>query len=128
LRRVRAGRCVTFLFSDFIDNGYEDMLREVARVHDLVCISFSDLRERELPNCGILEITDAESGAIMTIDCSNQTLRQKVTSIAQEREQKLYEFCREINSDLLHLNTSDDYLHKIISFFRQRSDRSADAR
>jgi uncharacterized protein (DUF58 family) len=128
LRKVRLGRCVTFLFSDFIDQGYRDSMREVARIHDLVCVSFSDLRERELPNCGILEIVDAETGSVMTIDCSNKILREKVGALARQRENDLYEFCREINSDLLHLNSSDDYLHKIISFFRSRSDRGANAR
>ena len=128
LRKVRAGRCVAFLFSDFIDSDYKDMMREVARVHDMVCISFSDQRERVLPDCGILEITDAESGAIMTIDWSNKVLRQQVDELAEKREKELFEFCKEVDADLLHLNTSDDYLHKIISFFRSRSDRSADAR
>ena len=128
LRKVRNGRCVTFLFSDFIDKGYEDMLRETARIHDLVCVAFSDKREKVLPDCGILEIADAESGAITTIDCSNKILRNTVVELAVKREKKLYEFCREINADLLHLDTNDDYLHKLISFFRSRSDRSADAR
>ena len=128
LRKVRNSRCVTFLFSDFIDNGYNDMLRETARIHDLVCISFSDRRERELPDCGMLEVKDAENGMTITIDCSNRLLRNKVLELAEEREKKLYEFCREINADLLSLSTDDDYLHKLISFFRSRSDRSADAR
>ena len=128
LRKVRAGRCVVFLFSDFFDSGYEDLLRETARFHDLVCVSFSDKRERELPVCGILEISDRENGGVITIDCSNKILRSQVSRLAHEREKNLYEFCREIDADLLHLNTDDDYLHKIISFFRSRSDRSADAR
>ena len=128
LRRVRNGRCVTFLFSDFIDTGYEDMLREVSRIHDLVCISFADKREKTLPNCGLLEIRDAETGSAITIDCSNKELRNRVLEAAEQREKHLYEFCREIDADLLHLSTDDDYLHKIITFFRSRRDRSADAR
>jgi len=128
LRKVRNGRCVAFVFSDFIDTGYEDAMREVGRIHDLVCISFADKRERALPDCGILEVSDAETGSTLTIDCSNKALRNRVSELAGIREQKLYEFCREINADLLYLNTDDDYLHKIISFFRSRSDRSADAR
>jgi len=128
LRKVRNNRCVVFLFSDFIDNGYQDQMRETARIHDLVCISFSDVREKLLPNCGMLEVTDAENGTTITIDCSNQILRKRVLYLAEQREKDLYSFCREINADLLHISTEDDYLHKLISFFRSRSDRSADAR
>ena len=128
LRKVRRGRCVTFLFSDFLDSGYRNAMREVARVHDLVCVSFADLREKELPDCGILEIVDNETGQVMNLDCSHKGLRQQVAELAVQRERDLYEFCRQINADLLALNCDDDYLHKIISFFRSRSDRSADAR
>jgi len=128
LRKVRNGRCVVFLFSDFIDNDYEDMMRETARIHDLVCISFADRREKSLPDCGMLEVTDAENGTTLTIDCNNKLLRSRVIELAEKREKQLYEFCREINADLLELTTDDDYLHKLISFFRSRSDRSADAR
>lgn len=128
LRKVRNGRCVTFLFSDFIDNGYQEMMREIARIHDLVCISFADKREKHLPDCGMLEVSDAENGMTVTIDCSNKVLRKRVMELAEKREKGLYEFCREINADLLTLSTDDDYLHKLISFFRSRSDRSADAR
>jgi uncharacterized protein (DUF58 family) len=128
LRKVRRQRCITFLFSDFIDTGYEQSLEDTARNYDLVCISFSDLRERELPTKGILELVDAETGMVKTVDCSNGKLRAQVLASSEERDKKLLELCREINSDLLQLCTSDDYLHKLISFFKSRSDRSADAR
>jgi uncharacterized protein (DUF58 family) len=127
LRKVRRSRCVAFLFSDFIDSGYEDSLRHVARAYDLVCVSISDKRERELPKKGIIELMDAETGDVQTIDCTNKKLREQVETLSQERNKELQEYCREINADLLQVCTEEDYLHRIISFFKQRSLRSADA-
>ena len=128
LNLVRRGRCVAFVLSDFLDEGYEKALAEVARLHDLVCIAFSDKRERELPASGILEIVDAETGQFRTIDCSDASMRRVFSDQAVIRDKQLRESCRDINADYLSLCTSDDYLHKIISFFRARSDRSVDAK
>lgn len=128
LRKVRQKRCVAFLFSDFIDDSYQQAMRETARQHDLICVSMSDKRERELPTSGILEIADAENGHTVSIDCNDKVMRQNFVERALKRDKQLQEFCREIDADLLTLCTSDDYLHKIISFFRSRSDRSADAK
>ncbi|NQZ59014.1 MAG: DUF58 domain-containing protein [Lentisphaeraceae bacterium] len=128
LRKVRQRRCVAFLFSDFIDENYHQAMREAARQHDLICISMSDKRERELPSSGILEVVDAENGNTICIDCNDKKMRQNFELQAQQKDKDLLTFCREIDADLLTLCTSDDYLHKIISFFRSRSDRSADAK
>lgn len=127
-QRVRKKRCVTFLFSDFFDEDYMDSLRETSRVHDLVCVEISDKREHELSSGGIIELVDAETRGIMTIDCRNSALREDYSKKTFERQKSLQEFCYEINADLLRLSTEEDYLHKLISFFRMRRDRSADAR
>lgn len=128
LNQVRSRRCVAFLFSDFIDDGYQDPLRNAANLHDLVCVSLSDLRERELPQSGMLEMMDAETGALRTIDCSDGRLRQRVRGRAQTRQQELQDLCHEVNADFLQLCTEDDYLHEIIRFFKDRNNRSADAK
>ena len=117
-----------FLFSDFIDSGYEDPLGEVARLHDLVCVSLSDFRERELPRSGMLEMVDAESGVMRTIDCSDGRLRRHVRVQSAAKHQELQNLCHEVGADLLHLCTEDDYLYEIIRFFKDRNNRSADAR
>ena len=127
LRKVRRNRCVAFLFSDFIANDFEDSLSTIARSYDLVCVKISDLREKELPCKGIIEIIDAESGEVRAVDCTNKKLRDHILHNFVEQDKHLEEYCLEIDADLLHIHTEEDYLHRIISFFRNRSLRSADA-
>ncbi|MBT8037498.1 MAG: DUF58 domain-containing protein [Verrucomicrobiae bacterium] len=128
LNQVRGRRCVAFLFSDFLDHGYEGSLGETARLHDLVCVFLSDLRERELPRSGMLEMMDAESGEMRTIDCSDGRLRRHVRAEALARQQKLKNLCHEVGADWLSLRTEGDYLHEIIRFFKDRNNQSADAK
>ena len=76
----------------------------------------------------MLEMMDAETGALRTIDCSDGRLRQRVRGRSLVRQQELQDLCHEVNADLLHLSTEDDYLYEIIRFFKDRNNRSADAK
>lgn len=125
--QVRRRRCVAFLFSDFLDLGYADALRNTSQLHDLVCISITDPRERDLPKGGMLELRDAETGAMRTIDCRDGKLRRSLQETSAIHAKALVDLCHEVNADLLTIGTEDDYLFEIVRFFRNRSNRSADA-
>jgi len=127
LGRTRVGRAVVFLFSDFVDRDYRDAMRAVARQHDLVCVGLTDERENALPDRGLLELVDAETGRTRVLDCADRRLRAQLRERAASRRRQLLENCLDINADLLWLSTGEDYLHKIIAFFRERRERSADA-
>ena len=126
-RKVRRNRCVAFVFSDFIAEDFEDSLSIIGRSYDLICVKLSDIREKELPAEGIIEIIDSETGEVRAVDCTNKKLREGIFKSFIERHKNFEEFCLEIDADLLHIHTEEDYLHRIISFFRNRSLRSADA-
>lgn len=125
--QVRRRRSVVFLFSDFMDVGFEDALRDTAQLHDLVCVSVSDPRERSLPDSGMIELRDAETGVMRTIDCRDSRLRQGMKSSAQRRRVQRKNLCHEVNADLLEIRSEDDYLYQLVRFFRDRNSHSADA-
>ncbi len=67
LTNVTKKHCTAFLLSDFLDPGkdrtaLEDALKIASGKHDLVGIRVSDPREAELPDVGIVEMKDAETG------------------------------------------------------------------
>ena len=70
LNGVQQRRAVVFLVSDFLSSArrpdeaadYEKLLRVVARRHDVVCIPVSDPAEAQLPDVGLAELEDPESG------------------------------------------------------------------
>lgn len=123
---VRRRRCVVFLFSDFMDEGFDDALRNSAHAHDVSCVAITDPRESNLPDCGMLEIRDAETGAMRTIDCRDGQLRVQLKEASFIRHKQLKNLCHEINADLLSVGTEDDYLYEIVRFFRDRNNQSAD--
>jgi len=128
LHQVRSRRCVAFLFSDFLDQGYDSALRDAAYAHDFICVALSDPREREIPRSGMIELRDAETGELRTIDCRDSRLRDRLSERARTQAKDLKNLCHEVNADLLMVGTEDDYLYEIVRFFKARNNQSADVR
>lgn len=116
-------RAVVFLISDLLDQGYEQALKVANRRHDVVIIQIVDPRERELPDVGILEARDAETGEIVYIDTSLSRIReiywQKWES-NREREKRLFESHR---IDNVVIDTAEPYDIPLVRFFQERAQR-----
>ena len=81
LSSVMKKKAIVFLISDFMVNDYEKTLKIAARKHDLTGIRVYDKREETIPNLGIVNMLDAESGEIMLVDTSSKSVR-----LAYEKE------------------------------------------
>jgi uncharacterized protein (DUF58 family) len=75
LNNVQKRKAVVFLVSDFQDNNYEKELRVTARRHDVIACPISDPCEHELPDVGLVEMQDPESGELLLVDTSSSSVR-----------------------------------------------------
>src|SRR5262245_26108117 len=75
LNRVQHRRAIVFLLSDFLDTGYERLLKRTGRRHDLVAVRITDPREEDLPPVGLLSVEDAETGRAVLADTSRRAAR-----------------------------------------------------
>jgi uncharacterized protein (DUF58 family) len=71
LNNVMKKQSVVFVLSDFISSDYEPMVRITARKHDVTGIHIYDKREMEIPDIGLMQITDAETGKTICVDTSD---------------------------------------------------------
>ena len=126
LGKLMKKKCVTFLISDFQDRGYEPQLKLAALHYDLIAISITDPRELELPNAGLVELFDAETGEPMLINTASAAARKKFNRAARARQLELKEQFARLNIDQIDIHTDRDYLHDLVRFFqrRERSPRS----
>ena len=120
LGRVLNKRGVVFLVSDFLDKNFEKPLRVLARRHDLIAVTVSDPRELSLPNVGLLEIQDAETGESMVIDTGSKRVRSKYRRLAEEKNNKLSNLFQSTGIDHIKLLTNRDYVLDLVKFFRKR--------
>ncbi|MEN6626019.1 MAG: DUF58 domain-containing protein [Candidatus Sumerlaeia bacterium] len=125
LRLVLPRRAVVFLISDFLADGYERALATVGRRHDLVGIHIEDPLERELPDAGLMEIIDGETGEPAVIDTGDAWLRRQYAERSERRRAELKSLCGRHEVDLIELLTDRPYESELFTFFRRRARRLA---
>ncbi|MGA1494006.1 MAG: DUF58 domain-containing protein [Rhodothermales bacterium] len=114
-------RSIVMLMSDFMDDGFEPALRAVARRHDTIAVHLTDPVESELPEVGLMEVTDAETGERILIDTSDVTVRNLYEEEARSREAALTKMFRRLRVDAIRIITDEGYVDPLIRFFRQRN-------
>lgn len=114
-------RSVVILISDFIDDGYFQNLKSLARRHDLVVIHISDKRETRLPKLGIIPVMDKESKKTLWINTSFGDFREKISKRHDDRKDELARFSRKHEINFMSLDTDEDYVPKLLRLFKVRN-------
>ncbi len=114
-------RSIVMLMSDFMDEGFEPSLRAVSRRHDTIAVHLTDPVESELPEVGLMEVTDAESGERVLIDTSDESVRSMYEQEARSRKLSLTRMFRRLKVDTIPIVTDEGYVDPLIRFFRQRN-------
>ena len=120
LVKVIRKRAVVFLISDFLGEGFEKPLRMASRRHDLIAVSVSDTRERSLPDVGLLELEDAETGECILLDTGSAKVRKEYARLAGQQQSSLRSTFRSMDIDQLDIQTNQDYQNALATFFRRR--------
>ena len=125
LTNVNKKRCTTFILSDFLDThgdaaAFDDALKIARGKHDLVGIRVYDPREAELPNVGILEMKDAETGRKVWVDSSSKAVREHYARTWLERSAGIDETLKHNRIDTATIATDSDYVVELIKLFKQR--------
>jgi uncharacterized protein (DUF58 family) len=123
LNRVISRRAVVFVISDFYAQDYKKSITITNKKHDVIALTITDPREHAIPNVGIVDVADAETGKVFLLDASNKALRARYA----ERAQKVLLRRKEIfdSSHIDHIDISSDrpYMEPLIQFFRKRERR-----
>jgi uncharacterized protein (DUF58 family) len=123
LNKILHRRALLFVFSDFLDVGYEKAMQRTARRHDVVAVAIRDPREDALPDVGLLEIQDAETGQCMLIDTSRREFQQAFQAQRQQRQDAFQQWTRAHKIDVLPAATAGRHLDELMRFFQQRQRR-----
>jgi len=123
LNKITTRRVIAFLISDFIAQGYDKSLRITNKKHDVIAISITDPRERELPKVGFIELEDAETGEVMLVDTNDGNIRKGFSKLAAKNVKETLERFRNSNVDYIEIYTDQPYIDPIMKFFRIREKR-----
>ena len=124
LTNVAKKRATVFLVSDFIDRSYEKALRVVNYRHDLVGLRILDKGEQKLPNLGMVQVRDAETGKVAWVDTSSPKVRRAFAQNFREADKAFRETQTKLGFDTADLYTDEDYVRPLVNMFKRRNLRS----
>lgn len=116
-------RSIIFLLSDFIDEGYEKILRVVGKKHDFIGVVLNDKRELQLPEIGLVKFIDPETGAERWIDTSDRRVQKTITDTWQRIKSDRKSLFISSRLDSIEINTGENYVKPLVQFFRMRERR-----
>ncbi len=123
LGKVLKKRAVVFLISDFMDTGYEKLLGILNKRHDIISISISDPREKDMPDIGLVKFEDAETGEILYLDTGGDLLKKELAKKRSAFLDNRNRAFRSIGLDSIDIFTDKPYIEPLIIFFRMRAKR-----
>jgi uncharacterized protein (DUF58 family) len=121
--KVAKKRAVVFLVSDFQSEGFEKAMRIISKRHDLIAVPVTDPREVRLPNVGLIELEDAETGEMVLVDTSSAAVRKRYERLGRERSERFRELFASMGVDRIEVATDRDYVPRLVQFFRARERR-----
>lgn len=123
LGKVTTKKAVVFLVSDFQAEGFEKSMRVISKRHDLVAVTVVDPREVNLPDVGLVELEDAETGEIILVDTSSLAVRKRYEKLGREQSARFRELFASMGVDQIEVRTDKDYVPNLVKFFRMRERR-----
>ena len=125
LTNVLKKRSTSFVLSDFMDTAegkarFEDALKIASRKHDLVGIRIYDRRETDLPDVGILELKDAETGEKVWVDTSSAKVRGAYAENWRRENRLIDTTLNRCRVDNVMIATGEDYVRSLMALFGRR--------
>lgn len=113
-------RATVFVFSDFMDEGFEKPLRLLGAKHEVVACVVQDKAEVSLPDMGVVEVQDAETGEILTVDTSSPFVRRQYEFEVKARKEKRDKLLRLSQVERVDIKTEGDVTAPLVEYFRRR--------
>jgi len=123
LNGVQKRRAVVFVVSDFLadHDAFERLLRATAHRHDVVCIPVADPAESSLPDVGLVELEDPETGDLVLVDTSSAKVRRSFAEKASADCESLRRFFVKTGIDSMTLATDRPYIDEVRALFKRRA-------
>ena len=115
-------RCTTFVLSDFIEErDFKNALTIANRKHDVVAIQVYDKRVEELPDVGLMKMTDPETGEEVYVDTSSRRVRALHRKWWVESQLRLRDTFSKSGVDSISVRTDQDYVKSLMNLFAKRN-------
>ena len=114
-------KSIVFVLSDFMDDKYEKTLSIMAKKHDLTGIRVFDPKDELIPNLGLIQINDSETGEIKWINTQSSSVRKAYSNHYQKNVSFFESVFKKNGAGILSCRVDESYVKKLLNFFNSRS-------
>ncbi len=120
LTNVMKKKAIVFVLSDFIDDDYQQTIRITGKKHDVTGIRVYDEREESIPNLGMVQMQDAETGEIRLINTQSKAVRTAYGKFHKERVNYFEDVFTKSGCGVLSCRVDESYVKKLLGYFKRR--------
>ena len=114
-------KSIAFIMSDFLTDKYEDNLSVIGNMHDVIGLKVYDKMDMQLPDIGMVQFEDYETGKTKWLDTSNALVQYNYQQHFLQQSALCKSIFLKAGAELLHLRTDEDYVKILQQFFIKRA-------
>jgi len=120
LSSVQKKRAIVFVISDFIADNYDHNLKIASKKHDVTGIRIFDEKEQRLPNIGLVNMLDVETGKTRLINTNSKKVRLEYEKYYQDKINYFLESFLRSGAGTLSARADENYVTKLLGYFKSR--------
>lgn len=120
LSNVMKKKAIVFLLSDFIADDYHHTMKIVSGKHDVTGIRVYDRREESIPNLGMVQMQDEETGELMLVNTSSKKVRRNYEKFYLEKVAYFKESFTKSGAGVIDCRLDESYVKKLLGYFKRR--------
>ncbi|HAT70472.1 MAG TPA: DUF58 domain-containing protein [Flavobacteriaceae bacterium] len=114
-------KAIVFVLSDFMTDGYEQTMKIVGKKHDVTGIRVYDEKEEAIPNLGMVQMQDSETGELMLVNTNSKSVRTNYNKYYRERVDYFQESFTKSGAGALSCRVDESYVKKLLGYFKHRA-------
>lgn len=120
LSNVMKKKAIVFVLSDFIAEDYKQTLKIAAGKHDITGIRIYDKHEERIPNLGMVQMEDEESGELVLVNTSSKKVRTNYSSYYNDRVEYFRDTFTKSGAGTIDCRVDESYVKKLLGYFKRR--------
>lgn len=113
-------KAIIFILSDFLTDDYRHTLKIMSGKHDVTGIRVYDEREENIPNVGLVQMLDRETGELIMVNTGSKSVRRAYEAYFKEREAYFRESFSKSGAGMLSTRVGESYVKKLLGYFKTR--------
>lgn len=120
LSNVMKKKAIVFVLSDFIADDYKQTLKISAGKHDITGIRIYDRHEESIPNIGMVQMQDEETGELMLVNTASKKVRNNYSKFYSEKVNYFKDTFTKSGAGTVDCRVDESYVKKLLGYFKRR--------